>query len=103
MPNEIERVIASITNISVSSWGLNLTIEGVDDPFERNRYEVTYTNCKLIKWEMVENSSEELSSPCTALIGWETGEGNHKEPAVITADFFEISVWYEKYEINRIR
>lgn len=98
-PNEIERLILCVTSISDSYWGHTLTIEGFQDS-ELIRYAVTYTNCKLIRWESVEDKPEELSSPVADVIGWEMGEGNHKKPAIITTDFFEMSVWYEKYEIT---
>ena len=95
----LEKVIASVTRISFLSWGNSLIIEGLNDPVEQKKYCVTYKNCKLISWEMVEDDEAELSSDCVSLIFWETGEGHHRTPAIITTSFFEISILYESYEI----
>lgn len=100
MGSSLEKIIASITKVSVSLWGNSFMVEGINDPFEQREFCVTYKNCKFINWEMVEDNASELSSPCVSLIFWEIGEPNHKKPAIITTSFFELSILYESFEIQ---
>lgn len=98
-PNEIERVITLISRVSLSEWGRTMSIEGLSNASEVNRYLLVYSNCKRIHWESVDETLEEFLSSTADVIGWELGEGNYKKPAIITTDLFEISLWYEKYRI----
>lgn len=89
-----------ITNVKVSSWGNEVSIECVYNPEERLPYVLAFKDCRDIRWT-VHDEEEEVGELESEFFGISLGEPEHCKPAVITTDIFEISILYGCFSIYK--
>ena len=88
-----------ITNVKVSSWGNEVSIECVYNPEERLPYVLAFKDCRDIGWTV--HDEEEVGELEAEFFGISLGEPEHRKPAVITTDIFEISILYGSFSIYK--
>ncbi len=88
-----------ITNVKVSSWGNEVSIECVYNPEERLPYVLAFKDCRDIGWTV--HDEEEVGELEAEFFGIYLGEPEHRKPAVITTDIFEISILYGSFSIYK--
>jgi hypothetical protein len=88
-----------ITNVKVSSWGNEVSIECVYNPEERLPYVLAFKDCRDIRWTV--HDEEEVGELEAEFFGISLGEPEHRKPAVITTDIFEISILYGSFSIYK--
>ena len=88
-----------ITNVKVSSWGNEVSIECVYNPEERLPYLLTFKDCRDIRWTV--HDEEEVGELEAEFFGIALGKPEHQKPAVITTDIFEISILYGSFSIHK--
>jgi hypothetical protein len=88
-----------ITNVKVSLWGNEVSLECVYNPEERLPYLLAFKDCRDIRWTV--HDEEELGEPEAEFFGITLGEPKHRKPAVITTDIFEISILYGSFNVRK--
>ncbi|WP_242723101.1 hypothetical protein [Microcoleus vaginatus] len=88
-----------ITKVNVSLWGSEVLIECVYNPEERLPYMLTFKDCRDISWTV--HDEEAVGEPEAEFFGITLGESEHRKPAVITTDIFEISILYGSFRIHK--
>jgi hypothetical protein len=88
-----------ITNVKVSLWGNEVSIECVYNPEERLPYVLAFKDCRDIRWTV--HDDEEVGELEAEFFGISLGEPQHQKPAVITTDIFEISILYGIFSIHK--
>ncbi|MCU0542884.1 MAG: hypothetical protein MUE44_11915 [Oscillatoriaceae cyanobacterium Prado104] len=88
-----------ITNVKVSAWGNEVAIECVYNPEERLPYVLSFKDCREIGWTV--HDEEEVGEIEAEFFGISLGEPEHRKPAVITTDIFEISILYGSFSIHK--
>jgi hypothetical protein len=98
--SRVRQSLALITGIQVRRWGHEVVIEGLDDPSTRQPLRLRFADCRDIHWS---NHAPEDAEVEADVIGFCLGQGDFKEPALITTDLFELSVFYGSCEIDPTR
>lgn len=88
-----------ITNVKVSAWGNEVSIECVYNPEERLPYVLEFKDCRAIGWTV--HDEEEVGESEAEFFGISLGEPEHSKPAVITTDIFEISILYGSFSLHK--
>ena len=88
-----------ITNVKVSSWGNEVSIECVYNPEERLPYVLAFKDCCDIGWTI--HDEDEVGELEAEFFGIYLGEPEHQKPTVITTDIFEISILYGSFSIYK--
>jgi hypothetical protein len=88
-----------ITNVNVSLWGNEVLIECVYSPEQRLPYLLEFKDCRDIRWTV--HDEEEVNELEAEFFGISLGEPEHRKPAVITTDIFEISILYGSFSIHK--
>ncbi|MEG4227385.1 hypothetical protein QUA35_20345 [Microcoleus sp. N9_B2] len=88
-----------ITKVNVSFWGNEVLIECVYNPEERLPYMLAFKDCRDISWTV--HDEEAVGEPESEFFGITLGEPEHRKPAVITTDIFEISILYGSFSIQK--
>lgn len=88
-----------ITNVKVSSWGNEVSIECVYNPEERLPYVLAFKDCRDIGWTV--HDEEEVGELEAEFFGISLGKPEHQKPAVITTDIFEVSILYGSFSIHK--
>jgi hypothetical protein len=90
-------MLSLITNLQVDRWGRELVVEGLDDPFTRRKVRLVFRVCRDIRWSNHEEARYESEADVVDLC---LGQGDFREPAVITTDLFELTVEYGSREVE---
>ncbi len=88
-----------ITNVNVSLWGNEVLIECVYNPEERLPYILAFKDCRDISWTV--HDEEAVGELEAEFFGISLGESEHRKPAVITTDIFEISILYGSFSMHK--
>jgi hypothetical protein len=88
-----------ITKVNVSSWGNEVLIECVYNPEERLPYILAFKDCRDISWTV--HDEEAVGELEAEFFGISLGDAEHRKPAVITTDIFEISILYGSFSIQK--
>jgi len=88
-----------ITKVNVSSWGNEVLIECVYNPEERLPYILAFKDCRDISWTV--HDEEAVGELEAEFFGISLGDPEHRKPAVITTDIFEISILYGSFSIHK--
>lgn len=83
---------------------MDVYIQAVYDPsIEGSDFELVFENCLEIQWHVDEYAHEEPENDILQadVIGMDIGEGEHKKPAAITTDLFEVLIKYDKFSIHK--
>lgn len=88
-----------ITNIKVSLWGNEVLFECLYNPEAPSPYVMVFKDCREMRWDV--HDPEEVQDTFADLIGFHLGEDNHREPALIYTDIFEISLLYGSFTIHK--
>lgn len=88
-----------ITKVNVSSWGNEVLIECVYNPEERLPYILAFKDCRDITWTV--HDEEAVGELEAEFFGISLGDAEHRKPAVITTDIFEISILYGSFSIQK--
>lgn len=88
-----------ITNIDVCLWGNKVKIECAYNPLNRSHYVMIFKDCREIKWDIYH--PEDAREDEADLIGISLGEDEHRKPAVIHTDIFEISILYGSFSVHK--
>ena len=88
-----------ITKVNVSSWGNEVLIECVYNPEERLPYILAFKDCRDISWTV--HDEEAVGELEAEFFGISLGDPEHRKPAVITTDIFEISILYGSFSIQK--
>ena len=71
----------------------------LDDPLTRRTDEVVFTNCREIRWSSDEAGAILAAATEADIIGFGPGQASYVEPAILTTDLFELSIFYDRLEI----
>ncbi|MEG4206814.1 hypothetical protein QUA20_23180 [Microcoleus sp. Pol7_A1] len=88
-----------ITKVNLCSWGNEVLIECVYNPEERLPYILAFKDCRDISWTV--HDEEAVGELEAEFFGIALGEPEHRKPAVITTDIFEISILYGSFRIHK--
>ncbi|MEG4585724.1 hypothetical protein QUA54_10980 [Microcoleus sp. MOSTC5] len=88
-----------ITKVNVSLWGNEVLIECVYNPEERLPYILAFKDCRNISWTV--HDEDEVGELEAEFFGISLGDPEHRKPAVITTDIFEISILYGSFRIHK--
>ena len=88
-----------ITKVNVSLWGNEVLIECVYNPEERLPYILAFKDCRDISWTV--HDEEAVGELEAEFFGISLGDAEHRKPAVITTDIFEISILYGSFSIQK--
>ncbi len=88
-----------VTSVQVSLWGNEFLLECVYNPIKRSPYKFVFQDCREIRWEV--RSPEDVQESEADLIDLQLGEGNHRKPAVIYTDIFEILILYGSFRVEK--
>jgi hypothetical protein len=91
--------LSLITRVVFSGWGSDLQIECVIDAVDRQVWILHFKKCSEINWYIHE--PEALLDEEAQLISFRFGKDQHKEPAMIGTDIFDVSVRYEAFELYK--
>jgi hypothetical protein len=93
-----------INELTVNQWGIELTIHALYDPEEADtQFQITFKDCRKTVWDAfdVEDAIAENNALQADVIGMDIGEAQHRKPAVITTDLFEIAITYGELVIQK--
>lgn len=88
-----------VTNVKVSLWGNEVLIECVYNPEEHLPYVLVFNDCHNISWNVYH--PENVKDFEAEFYGISLGEPDHRKPAVLTTDIFEISILYGSFSIQK--
>ena len=88
-----------ITKVNLSLWGNEVLIECVYNPEERLPYILAFKDCRDISWTV--HDEEAVGELEAEFFGISLGDPEHRKPAVITTDIFEISILYGSFSIHK--
>ncbi|MHB8627873.1 MAG: hypothetical protein ACYDEO_16915 [Aggregatilineales bacterium] len=84
-----------IESIQLHQLGLELTVECLYDPDAPKPFTLTFSKCKSIRWEVIDEDDPDNANGSADVIGLTLGEESYQEAAVIHTDIFEIIVLYD--------
>jgi hypothetical protein len=96
--SDLERSVSLITDVRVVEWGRQVIVEALDDPLTRNRLFLVFRDCRDLHWSL--HGDESVAETEADVIGFCTGKGRHREPAVLTTDLFELAIHYGSLEVR---
>ena len=88
-----------ITKVNVSLWGNEVLIECAYNPEERLPYMLAFKDCRDISWTV--HDEEAVGEREAEFFGISLGDPEHRKPAVITTDIFEISILYGSFSLHK--
>lgn len=89
-----------VTGVALSEWGRTLIIACMYNPGGEERpYAIIFQGCSHIGWEIL--ADEQTDGDSTELLGIDLGDAQHRRPAQINTDTFELIVRYERWHIQR--
>ncbi len=92
-----EDFLSLVTGVRFLQWGSDLQIECAVDAVDRQPWILHFKNCREIHWYVHE--PESVQDEEANLFTFSFGEDNHRAPAGIGTDIFDMSVLYESFEI----
>jgi len=88
-----------IRKVEVQRWGNELLFNCLYEPYNsRQPYQLIFSNTLDIRWNV--HDTDRLEVPMVDFVGLIIGEENHKKPAIVTTEVFEISVLYESLSVR---
>jgi hypothetical protein len=85
-------------------WGHELTFHALYDPEEpHTTFRLVFKDCRKIVWDAfgIEDETDENDIQQADVLGMDIGEPQHRKPAIITTDLFEIAVSYGELLIEK--
>ncbi len=86
-----------ITDIKIAEWGTQVLVSCLYDPLgARKPYIVLLHGCSRIDWNV--HTPEHAGDTEADVIGFEI-RSEARDHALIATDIFELSIWYNNYEV----
>ena len=107
MTAQTEVTINNLT-LSEGAWLINRvdvnyaaqTLEISANWDEEREFQLIFTRFHILYWQILDDEYDP-GTFAVDVIGMEIGEADHREPAVLTTDLFELSVSYGELEIKK--
>ena len=87
-----------ITSVELQAWGTEFVLDCLDDPLTRREFRLIFRGCREIRWSL--DSTETTRQTEADVIGFSLGHGEYAEPAILTTDLIEVSVLYDRIEVQ---
>lgn len=85
-----------VVALRLVAWGKNIIVDCIYDPLgERRDYQLAFDECSQLRIDSL--ASGPVGEPQADLIGITLGDDNHRTPAVLTTDLFELHVRYGQF------
>lgn len=93
-----------IYHITIERWGNEVIIHAQYDPEEANTtFYLNFRDCRKMVWDNsgIDDAIDERDFQQADVIGMDISESQHRKPAVITTDLFEIAINYGELVIQK--
>lgn len=86
-----------VRSIRITDWGATIMVDCIYDPIGvRKRFQLLFRDCSQARIDVMPDAPKHEQE--ADLIGIRLGEDNHRLPAVLTTDLFELHVSYGQFQ-----
>lgn len=90
-----------VTEVTTQLWGKERSVGFVYNPHSSNRpFRLLFKDCSICHWEYYGSEGDERDD-IADVIGFEIGLDQHRKPAILTTDLFEVIIHYGTLEVEK--